>query len=284
MVKKILIFGHGYVSRFLGRQLLEEGWLVYATSRSVCDRSDDAGITVLSFFSDELPALIEKADLILSTVAPGDDDPVLSRYQGALTQSCARWVAYVSATSVYGDYHGEWVDEVSECRPADARSKRRYRVEQTWLGLHKEYGLPVHAFRLSGIYGPNRNALERLKQSGPPCIVKAGHTFSRIHVLDICQALKASMERPTPGEVFNVSDDEPAALHEVQAYAADLLGVRLQTVSYEQADLTPGMRSFFEANKKINATKIKECLGVTWLYSSYREGLDALFLEQGDRS
>jgi len=274
MPKTILIIGHGYVSGFLSQVLKKQGWRVYASSRSVTEPIVDDTLSLLPYGSEHMMAVMRSADAILSTVPASDEgDPVLLKYQSSLLESAAAWIGYLSATSVYGDHQGAWVDESSECHPSDERSKRRYEAERQWLDLYEMHDLPVHVFRLSGIYGPGRNAIERLKYHANPVIVKEGHTFSRTHVCDICQALQASLEKPTPGEVYNVSDDEPAPLHEVQAYAAGLLDLSLETIPYEQANLSAGMRSFFEANKKVRANKIKETLGFDWLYPSYREGL-----------
>ncbi len=283
MPETILIIGHGYVSGFLSKALKKQGWCVYATSRSVSDPVVDDTLSLLPFGSKQMVSVMKTADAILSTVPPAEDgDPVLLAYQSSLLESAAKWIGYLSATSVYGDHQGAWVDESSECHPNDERSKRRYEAERQWLGLYARHDLPVHVFRLSGIYGPGRNALERMKHHVNPAIVKEGHTFSRTHVCDICQALEVSLAKPTPGEIYNVSDDEPAPLHEVQAYAADLLRVSLTTIPYDQADLSAGMRSFFEANKKVGANKIKEALNFHWLYPSYREGLLSVFDKEED--
>lgn len=283
MPKTILIIGHGYVSGFLSKALKNQGWRVYASSRSVSEPIIDDSLSLLPFGSEQMMSVMKTADAVVSTVPPAEaGDPVLMAYQSSLLESAATWVGYLSATSVYGDHQGAWVDESSECHPSDERSKRRYDAERQWLSLYARHDLPVHVFRLSGIYGPRRNALERMKHQLTPAIVKEGHTFSRTHVADICQALEASLAKPTPGEVYNVSDDLPAALHEVQAYAAHLLGMVLEKVPYEQAQLSPGMRSFFEANKKIRADKIKEQLGFDWLYPSFREGLLTIFDNEED--
>src|SRR3546814_997192 len=151
-----------------------------------------------------------------------------------------KWLGYLSTTGVYGDSGGDWVDETTPRRPTQARSIRRAAAEAAWLKLHEDHGLPVHVFRLAGIYGPGRNQLEGVKRGTAHRIVKPGQVFCRIHVDDIVQVLQASMARPDPGAVYNVADDEPAPPQEVVAYAAGLLGLPLPPeVPFDQAQLSP---------------------------------------------
>ena len=169
------------------------------------------------------------------------------------------------------------MNEETPLDPAVARSNRRAAAEAAWTSFAGETGLPLHIFRLAGIYGPGRNPLQGVMAGTAKRILKEGQIFSRIHVDDIAAVLEASMARPRPGGVYNVCDDEPAPAHEVVAYAAALLGREAPpAIPFEEADLSPMARSFYMASRRVSNARIREELGVKLTYPSYREGLTAL--------
>ena len=215
---------------------------------------------------------------VLSSIAPDEaGDPVLDRHGPDLGE--ASWIGWLGTTAVYGDRQGGWVDEDTAIEPTLARADRRARAEAAWLAS----GLPVHIFRLAGIYGPGRNAFVNLKDGTARRIVKPGQVFSRIHVEDIATVLEASIARPRPGAVYNVCDDEPAPPDQVVVtYAAELLGVEPPPAQpYETAELSPMARTFYRDNRRVRNDRIKDELGVRLAYPSYREGLAALLPVDG---
>jgi nucleoside-diphosphate-sugar epimerase len=187
------------------------------------------------------------------------------------------WVGYLSTTGVYGDRAGGWVDESGELRPTGDRGRRRVAAETAWLDLWRRRGVPVHVFRLAGIYGPRRSAFDSLRQARAQRIDKPGQVFSRIHVDDIAAVLSVSMAKPNPGAIYNVCDDDPAAPAEVIAYAAGLLGIELPPlVPFAQAELSDMAQSFYADNKRVRNDRIKRELGVELAYPDYRQGLAAI--------
>jgi nucleoside-diphosphate-sugar epimerase len=185
------------------------------------------------------------------------------------------WAGYLGTTGVYGDRQGGWVDESDFPAPSLARTKRRVAAEGHWLAS----GLPVHIFRLAGIYGPGpgRNALESVRSGKARRIIKPNQMFGRIHVEDIATTLLASMNRPNPGAIYNVADDEPAPPQDVVAYAAGLLGVEPPPeIPFESAEISAAARSFYQDNRRVCNQRIKEELGVELGFPSYREGLKAI--------
>lgn len=263
----LIIFGWGYTTQHLLKHL-DQNWQVWMTSRT------PKHPRCLSFDDPSLPERIHQAQAILSSVPPTATgiDPVLAAYQTALTSSQATWIGYLSSTSVYGDHQGQWVDEQSTCRPSHHIAQQRFNIEQAWQQITSQ---KVHVFRLAGIYGPQRNCLEQIRQGKTTTYYKANHAFSRIHVTDIAKILIASMHQPTPGHIFNVSDNEPAPLHEVQQYGAQLLTQPpLTEIPIETADLSPRMQHFFNDGKKIRNDKIKQQLGIQLTFPNYRSGLD----------
>lgn len=222
---------------------------------------------------------LAEADALLVSVPPAAGaDPVMERFADAIASARhLRWVGYLSTVGVYGDAGGQWVDEDTPPAPRGARSLRRLAAEQQWLELGRRSRAAVHVFRLAGIYGPGRNALRRIVDGTARRIVKPGQVFNRIHVSDIAQVLMASIERPHSGTFYNVADDEPGPPQDVIAYAAELLGREPPPeVPFAEADLEPMARSFYEDNKRVRNTRIKEELGVTLRFPTYRHGLDAL--------
>lgn len=224
--------------------------------------------------TDDLAA----SDLLLVSIAPDETgDPVLGPYGGAIANAPLAWVGYLSTVGVYGDHGGAWIDETTTPGPTSARARRRVAAEAAWLALGARSGIPVHVFRLAGIYGPGRNALADLADGTARRVVKAGQVFNRIHVDDIAAALIASIERPHGPAIFNVADDEPAPAPDVVAYAAALAQIAPPPETpFEAAAMSPMAMSFYSANRRISNGLMKRQLGVSLAYPTYREGLAAL--------
>ena len=221
---------------------------------------------------------------VLSSIPPDlgstpSGDPVIDRYGSALTSlSTLRWAGYLSTTGVYGNRDGGSVDERSALQPSGERGRRRVRAEGAWLDLWRSCDLPVHIFRLAGIYGPGRSALDLVRSGRARRIEKPGQMFNRIHLEDIVSILLASVARPHPGGIYNCADDDPAASHEVIEFACQLLNIMPPPlIPLETAELTPMARSFYDDNKRVTNRRIKEELGVLLTYPSYTDGLTAQF-------
>lgn len=270
----LLSLGHGYCAAALSRLLLAEGWSVIGTTRRPEARAALAatGVEPLLWPGDLGPALARATHVLVSAGPVGGRDPFLQACP-ALRQAQPQWVGYLSTTGVYGDTGGAWVDEATPPNPARGRSGDRVAAEREWL----DSGLPVQVFRLAGIYGPGRGPFQKVKDGTARRILKEGQVFSRVHVDDIAQVLRASIRQPNPGALYNVCDDEPAPAEAVLEHAADLLGLpHPPAVQFHDADLPPMARSFYEETRRVSNRRIREELGVALLYPSYREGLAAI--------
>ena len=283
----LLSFGHGYTAQALARRLIAKGWRVIGTTRSEtrAEAIRATGAEAVIWPAFKAGPLLDLATNILVSAGPeaAGDDPVLMHCAGALGARADQfgWIGYLSTTGVYGDRGGGWVDEDSDCSPASERGKRRLAAEREWLAYCHETGLPVHIFRLAGIYGPGRGPIAKVRAGTARCIVKPGQVFSRIHVEDIATVLEASIDRPHPGAVYNVCDDEAAAPEDVIAHAAELLGVPAPPAEpFDEAEMTPIARSFYAESKRVSNARIKQELGVELAYPTYREGLAALLAEE----
>jgi nucleoside-diphosphate-sugar epimerase len=222
---------------------------------------------------------LQAADALLVSVPPDEGgEPVLASFANAIASAPRlSWIGYLSTIGVYGDHRGGWVDETTPPNPFNARSKERLVAENAWRDLGARSGKAVHIFRIAGIYGPGRNALQQLADGTAKRIVKPGQVFNRIHVADIAAVLMASLERPRPGAIYNLADDEPAPAQEVVAYAAQLAGVPPPPeVPFAEARLGPMAASFYDESKRVSSRLIKDELGVRLRYPTYREGLQAL--------
>ena len=283
MTKTLLSIGHGYSAQGLADRLLPQGWRIIGTTRSPekAEALRAAGIEPLIWPGEDLGPAIGEASHILTSVAPADGgDPVLSQVRDEIAANAARleWVGYLSTTAVYGDHDGGWVTENSPLTPATQRGKARVAAEAEWAAIPD---LPLHIFRLAGIYGPGRGPFAKVRNGTARRIIKKGQVFSRTHVEDIAQVLEASINRPNPGAAYNVCDDDPAPPEDVIAYAAELLGVPIPPAEgFETAEMTPMARSFYAESKKVSNNRIKAELGVNLLYPSYRAGLDALLVRE----
>ena len=277
---KALILGHGYTAGFLTPRLRDRGWQVTGTTRDAPDRVRAAGATPLLWpgDADGVRRAIAGADAILISAGPDQGgDPVLADFAADFAHARQRWLGYLSTTGVYGDRDGGWVDEDSALAPTTRRGRDRVAAEQAWQRLAAEQDLPLHIFRLAGIYGPGRGPFAKLRAGTARRIVKPGQIFSRIHAADIAQVLLASIEAPRPGAVFNVCDDDPAPPEAVIGHAAELLGLPLPPAEdYATAEMTPMARSFYAESKRVANDLIKRELGVRLIYPDYRAGLAAL--------
>jgi nucleoside-diphosphate-sugar epimerase len=276
----LLIFGMGYTAR----ALLDAWPADWPRDVTVTTRSPEKaralaeeGLTVRLFPGDDLAPDLARARRVLVTAGPEDgQDPVLARLQDDFAAAAGHldWVGYLSTTSVYGDHGGDWVDETTPLSPDTARGRARVAAEEAWRALHRDAGLPLHIFRLAGIYGPGRGPFAKVRSGKARRIVKPGQVFSRIHVEDIAQVLLASMRQPNPGAAYNVCDDDPAPPQDVIAHAADLLGLpQPPEVPFDSAELGSMARSFYSENKRVRNDRIKSELGVRLAYPDYRTGL-----------
>ena len=280
MDKTLISFGHGYVAQALGQALLADGWQVFGTTRdaSRADALANTGVTPL-LWSDEgaTRAAMGQASHLLASAAPGPQgDPVLAAFGPAIAAAAPRlrWAGYLSTTGVYGDHQGAWVDEDTPLTPSTARGQARVLAEAEWQALT---ALPLHIFRLAGIYGPGRGPFAKLRAGTAQRIVKPGQVFSRIHRDDIVRVLRASMAHPNPGRMYNLCDDDPAPPQDVIGHAAQLLGLPMPPeIAFDQADLGPMARSFYAESKRVSNARIKQELGVSLAYPTYRQGLASL--------
>jgi nucleoside-diphosphate-sugar epimerase len=287
MTKTLLSFGHGYSARALSRFLLPKGWTIFGTTRKPENFShlEAEGIIPVLWPDGDLSEAFSKATHILMSAAPDKNgDPVLHRYRAQIGDMAGslEWAGYLSTTGVYGDHQGAWVDENAALTPATRRGQMRVDAEAAWAEVP---GLPLHIFRLAGIYGPGRGPFSKVRSGTARRIIKPGQIFSRIHVEDIAQVLEASISHPNPGAAYNVCDNDPAPPQDVIGYAAELLGVPLPPeVPFEEADMSPMARSFYAESKKVDNTRIKEELGVELIYPDYRTGLQALLALENEKA
>lgn len=279
MEKTLLSFGHGYSAAALAKILEPQGWRIIGTSRSEekLPRLMQAGVEPRVWpGADMTPALNAATHLLISTAPTEAGDPVLAELRDEITKRAKQfeWVGYLSTTGVYGDHNGGWVDEDTPLTPATKRGIARVKAEAEWAAIPD---LPLHIFRLAGIYGPGRGPFSKVRAGTARRIIKKGQVFSRIHVDDIAQVLAASIAKPNPGAAYNLCDDDPAPPQEVIGYAAELLGLPLpEAVDFETAEMTPMAQSFYAESKKVRNDKIKDELGVVLKYPDYRSGLKAL--------
>ncbi|MGQ0676228.1 MAG: SDR family oxidoreductase [Rhodospirillales bacterium] len=289
--RRIFCFGLGYSASALAERLSIQGWRVAGTCRTEDKRRALESRGVESFlFADGAPladagqALAGTTHLLSSIPPGGRGDPAIGAHAADIAAlKTLAWVGYLSTTGVYGDRQGGWVDETTERTPTGERGRRRVAAEDAWLDLRRRHGLPVHLFRLAGIYGPGRSAIDTVKRGQARRIDKPGQVFSRIHVEDIAAVLLASIARPNPGAVYNVCDDDPAPPEAVIAEACRLLGqIPPPLVAYEraQASMSEMARGFYADNKRVSNDRIKKELGVALRYPSYRDGLGALLAGQ----
>ena len=272
MQKTLLCLGFGYCAQALAPQLLARGWRVIGTSREAVDLP---GVDMITWPGSAVS--LSGVTHVLCSIGPNETgDPFLNQLGAEMVRFAKdlEWVGYLSTTAVYGDRNGGWVDETTSVAPTSERGNWRVAAETQWQEIPD---LPLHIFRLAGIYGPGRGPFAKLMAGKARRIVKPGQVFSRIHVEDIAQVLLASIQAPNPGAIYNLCDDDPAPPQDVLGHAAELLHLPMPAeVPFDEAGMSPMARSFYSENKRVRNDRIKTELGVTLRYPSYREGLRAV--------
>ncbi|MEP1207138.1 MAG: SDR family oxidoreductase [Rhizobiaceae bacterium] len=295
---KVLIFGCGFSGLEIGRRLADQGVEVAGTTRSMEKFSEleSANIHPLLFDGETIDqtlvtALSETTHLVISIAPPRQEtagqtetrvDPVLAAVAEHDVSSLMpelTWIGYLSTVGVYGNHDGRWIDEAAPLSPTSARSRQRVRAEQEWTDEARALNVPLSIFRLSGIYGPGRNALRAASEGRSRRLVKPGQVFNRIHVGDIAQAVEKAAGQNAEG-IFNITDDEPAAPQDVVAFAHQLLGTEPpEKMDFDKADLTPMARSFYGDNKRISNQRSKNQLCMDYQWPNYRTSLQRMFDE-----
>ena len=282
----MMFFGFGFCAAALVPRLQAQNWQLSASCRTPEKAAQLQARNIRPIIWPEAGALLSADALTgvshaLISAPPNEaGDPTLASAGEALASIAGdlQWLGYLSTTGVYGDHGGAWIDEDTPAGTIGARGQKRVDAETQWRAFSEAHGVPSMYFRLAGIYGPGRNQLTSVVNQTARRIDKPEQVFSRIHVEDIATILAASMARPDAGRAYSVCDDEPAPPQDVVAYAAELLGQSAPPlVPFEAAELSPMARSFYGDNKRIRNQRIKDELGVTLAYPSYREGLKALF-------
>ncbi len=279
MDNTLLSLGHGYSARALAARLIPQGWRVIGTTRSAEKQDEIArtGVEPLLWPGTDLRPLLQEVRHVLVSAGPGPEgDPVLAALGPDIAAIAPRlrWLGYLSTTGVYGDHKGAWVDEQTPLTPATKRGQARVEAEAAWQAIPD---LPLHIFRLAGIYGPGRGPFAKVRRGTARRIIKEGQVFSRIHVEDIAQALVLSIARPDPDAIYNLCDDDPAPPQDVIGHAAELLGLPLPPAEdFETAEMTPMARSFYAESKKVRNDHAKQALGWDPQFPNYRTGLAAM--------
>jgi len=280
---KIFCFGFGQVARNFINKINLENYNIKLSSTSRNETSDENfdGINYKSYqFNDEkydenLILKLVEADHILISIPPkAGEDLVVKNFSKFLENPNVKWITYLSATSVYGDHKGEWVNENSETKPTSPNGIARLKAENYWLSLKINRNLPVQIFRLAGIYSNESNILLRLKSGAARLINKKNHVFSRIHVEDIANILFKSLSKFKSGEIYNLADDKPSSSEEVILHGAKILNIQnIKKIEVNEIE-SEMLKNFYKDSKKVSNTKIKNYFDYNFKFPTYVEGLD----------
>ena len=282
----IICFGFGQVAKNFIKKLDGQGipFKLTTTSRNDSKNKKFENINYESFqftekgFDKNFISRFEQADHVLLSIAPSNGvDIVIKNFQNYFKSKKIKWITYLSATSVYGDHKGEWVDENSETKPTSPNGIERLKVEKEWMKLASKFDLPLQIFRLSGIYSNKYNILTRLKSGDVKIINKKNHFFSRIHVEDIANILSSSLNNFKKKEIYNISDNRPASSEEVTMYGVKLLGSDKPKIIETSEIVSEMLKNFYKDSKKVDNKKMKEFFNYKLKYPTYVEGLNYIF-------
>ncbi|MDA8844836.1 oxidoreductase [Candidatus Pelagibacter bacterium] len=279
----IFCFGFGQVAKNFIKKLSVEQYNINlsATSRSESSKKTFNGINYNSYlfnsekFDQNLVVKLKEADHILVSIPPeNQEDLVIKNFYKFIENSKVKWITYLSATSIYGDHKGEWVNENSKTNPISNNGIARLKAENAWFSLEKNKKVPIQIFRLSGIYSNEKNILIRLKSGGVKLINKKNHFFSRIHVDDISNILFKSLSKFKSGEIYNLSDDKPSTSEEVTLFGAKILNIEnIEKIEVDQIK-SEMLKNFYNESKKVSNKKMKSYFDYNLKFPSYIEGLN----------
>ncbi len=275
MKNTFLVFGYGYTGSYVANLISQKGWQVVGTS----SRFHNTKSTIIPYDREQITNVIKFTTHILIAIPPDENgDVVLADFSDILPLAQnLKWIGYLSSTAVYGNHDGAFVNEESILRPSSKRAKQRIIAETEWLDFGKKYKINVNIFRLAGIYGPERNAIDQVRSGKARSIFKEGQVFSRIHVEDIARVIVAATKLDSIREIYNLADDEPCPTFEVNNFAAELLGVTPPPIiNIKEAELSEMAKEFYNDNKRISNSKIKDKLHIKLKYPTFREGLKAM--------
>jgi len=281
-MNRVLIYGYGYVARFLSEKIIANGNTVLATTRDPNKINVQIDKLTLIHPDKVNSKLLDYGDeithLIISVPPNESGDIFLKKYKDSLlNMSSLKWIGYLSATNVYGDHNGEYVSEFSSLKGTTSKGINRIKAEGQWTEHSKENNLPLHIFRIAGIYGPERNIFERIKLNKFNHIIKNNQYFSRIYISDLVNILFASMNKPNPINIYNIADDMPSSMCDVVEYICQKTSRTIpEKISFEDLDKKQQQDSFYSENKRINNRLLKEDLGIILKYPSYREGYEEI--------
>ena len=279
----VFCFGFGQVAENFVKKLKTEqiSFQLTTTSREETKSKNFEDINYQSFhfdeekFDNDLIKRLEKADHVLISIAPvNSEDIVIKNFKEIFKNKKFKWITYLSATSVYGNHDGAWVNEESNTSPTSINGIERLQAEKSWMKLAEENNLPLQIFRLSGIYSNQHNILKRLKAEEIKIVNKKNHFFSRIHVEDISNVLFKSLVNFKKGEIYNITDDKPSSNEEVIMHGIKLLGIdKPKTIEINEIK-NEMLKSFYKDSKKVNNKKMKNFFKFELKYPSYIEGLN----------
>ena len=279
----IFCFGFGQVAKNFIKKLSIEQYNINlsATSRSESSKKTFNGINYNSYlfnsekFDQNLVVKLKEADHILVSIPPeNQEDLVVKNFSKFIENSKVKWITYLSATSVYGDHNGEWVNESSKTNPTSNNGNARLKAENAWVSLEKDNKIPIQIFRLSGIYSNEKNILIRLKSGEVKLINKKNHYFSRIHVDDISNILFKSLSKFKSGEIYNLSDDKPSTSEDVTLFGAKVLNIEnIEKIEVDQIKSVM-LKNFYNESKKVSNKKMKSYFNYKLKFPSYIEGLN----------
>ena len=279
----IFCFGFGQVAKnFLNKLSLANINIHLSTtntSKTHTEKSKNLEFQSYKFKDNNFDPIIldklKKSDHILVSIPPiNGEDLVIKNFSDIIKNSKIKWITYLSATSVYGDHKGDWVDEMSETKPTSPNGLDRLKVEQEWLNLANKNNLPLQIFRLSGIYSQKYNVIQRLKTGTANIVKKNNHYFSRIHLEDIANILLRSLSTFKSNEIYNISDDKPASSEEVMMYAVKILNFKVPKIIREEQIESKMLKNFYKDSKRVNNKKMKKFFNYKLKFPTYVEGLN----------
>jgi nucleoside-diphosphate-sugar epimerase len=279
----IFCFGFGQVAKYFIKKLKLENFNINlsTTSRENTHKKkfDEIDYTSFKFkgtnYDNKLIEKLKKSDHILVSIPPRDGtDLVLKNFSKIIEDCNSKWITYLSATSVYGDHEGKWVNEESITNPITSNGVDRLSTEKLWLSLNLHKKIPLQVFRLSGIYSNENNILVRLKSGNAKLVNKKNHFFSRIHIEDIANILFESLSKFKSGEIYNISDDKPTPSEDITLYGAKILNIeKLKTIEIHDIE-SEMLKNFYKDSKKVSNKKMKDFFSYTLKFPTYIEGLN----------
>jgi nucleoside-diphosphate-sugar epimerase len=273
-----VIVGYGYSGSYLAEALKQSSHPIATIRRHHSDVPAHCHAFSVDITTESLPAI--RIDTLYYLVPPpknGYQDTTLKAFLANL-RYLPRKIVYFGSSGLYGDHQGAWVDETSPLYLQYNRHYQKRDAEKQLTSFCQKNGIDLTLLRISGIYGPNRLPIDKLRQKKPIIKTAQAPYTNAVCVYDLVWFAIKLGEKTQSIECYNISDHTPRKMGALQCKLADLLGFppppEIDFSSYYHT-ASQMAQTFITSSKKLDASKAIQALNGAYRPYELKEGLKA---------